>query len=212
MAARNPFTAEELRLVHALYPSAHKAAVLHALPGRSWNALSLIASRLGLRRSYAWPASAIAALREHYPTQGGPFVARLLGKPVHEVTKKASQLHVLRVRPVATPDMVAARKARRADSQRARIATKRATDFRPASQPKPVAEKPTPLLAVKRSGLTPNLNLQKEARRQKEEAPKRTVAITADEVRKLPYHHGGRMAYMLHGQAGWRQWQQQQPA
>lgn len=196
-------------VLRAHYATASREDLLAQLPGRTWGALCERGASLGISRMNAWRKEELALLRTHYAACGPAGLSAMLARTRQAIQRQAIKMGLKRV---WTP---------RQPRSRAFIGPRPPKPPKPERVAKPKAEskpkaikppKPARLLAVKRSAGTPILNAAKEARRQSEEKPRRAAAITADEVRKLPYHHGGRMAYMLNGVAGWQQWQQQQPS
>ena len=169
--------AEEATLA-ALYPSAPRADVLAALPGRTWHSVQIKACQLDIPRVLQWPPEAVAVLRAHYPAHGAAYVARLLGKDPEDITKKASNMHIGRAyAPKPAPRKPA-------------VLTYRA----------PVRPVPARILSAR----TPVLNA---AITRKRLAGRPVVAITAAEVSKLEYNHPGRMAYLKDGARGFASWQ-----
>lgn len=76
-----------------------------------------------------------------------------------------------------------------------RKAARAAAPAKQTTAPAPKAAK-----AIGRPPKTPNLAAQKAKRADKVGT---AVPVTAEEIRKLPYNHPGRLAYMLNGVRGW---------
>ena len=205
------YSSAETAWLRAHYATASQAEILAALPGRKWTSLQNYVCKIKAsgRQHFipklpvtAWTPANVALLLAHYPAGGSAEVAALTGLTPNAVRSEASRRKLRYVaaaapkRKLMLPKIKPPVRVPRVKINPAIVPLKR-----PDGQP---------LLAVKRSAGTPNLNVAKEARKRAEEAPRRAVAITADEVRKLPYTHAGRMAYMLNGVAGWQQWQQRQ--
>lgn len=201
------------------YAATARPDLLALLPGRSWGALQERATKLGLCRTNHWLPEHQAILHEHYALRGAAYVAALVGRRVDGVMKQARKLGLRRTwglrparragtGPTKAPKPTAPRKTTKRQVRPPVVQpdSKRNTAAGPPKKPDAA-----PLLAVKRSAGTPNLNLQKEARRKAEEAPKKAVSITAEAIRKLPANHPARHAYAMGGVAGWQQWKQQQP-
>ena len=178
----NAYTPAEDAWLLAHYATAPRETVLAAIPGRLWTAILQHAHKIGAARRSA-------------------FIPRMAVTSWHPANMALLRAHY----PTQGPAVVAALTgltpaAVRSQAHRCQVGYTGRPAPRPAPQP-----------AVKRSLATPNLNGQKAARKRREEAPQRAAVITADAIRKLPYNHPGRMAYLHNGTAGWQQWQQQQP-
>lgn len=205
MPVRTPFTPAQTAYVIAHYATATKAELLAMFPGRNWDAVTKLGSRLSTttttaRRAYAsrlWTAPMDAYLRAHYPSVGARAVATHLHVAEGQATARARHLRVARVRPAAAP------KAKPAPVPRKPYPTGR------ASRARPVVETPLP---VKLRPMLPNLNAAKEARKKSERRVTAAVGITAEQVRKLGPNDPARRAYTLGGVAGWQQWKAQQAA
>jgi hypothetical protein len=183
---RSHYTAAERATIEALYPTALRVDILTALPGRTWNAIGIMAAKMDVRRVPAWTEYHTAMLQEHYPLKGGQFVAELLGIEHYDVTRHAHRLQIKRTwAPKKAPV----------------VRVPRPVAVKPVKVCKPLPMKPAPMK-------TPNLNKQK-ALVAVRNAPK-PVAITAETVKRLPYSHPGRLAYMLNGAKGWQEWQRTQ--
>ena len=192
----NAYTSEEKAYLRKHYATSTRAELLAHFPARTWTQLQTVASRWKLptrmvpgRFRSTWTPERLALLCLHYPLTGSTGLPALTGLSAEAVRKEAARQGL---RAAYTPRVQAA----------------------PAPKaPRPPRVKPEgPLLAVRRSSLTPNLNVAKEARRRAEEAPKKSAGITADQIRKMPYSDPQRVAYTLGGVAGWQQWKKQQAA
>lgn len=215
MLRKPPYTPAERAALVALYSAAPKADILATLIGRSWNALQLQANAMGLTRPLSkWSAADLVVLATDYPANGAKYVAANIGKDEEEVRRKAWNLHISRL--PATAEQRAQRAALLLVTRRNRylknLAERPKQTVKLAPVVKPVVVKAAPLLSIKRSAKTPNLNLQKEADRRKREAAKVVVSITADAIRKLPANHPARHAYAMCGVLGWQQWNAKQAA
>lgn len=217
------YTPAENEWLRAHYATASREAILAAAPGHNWQAIQNQASKLGAsgRPKHqpacvtTWTPERVALLRAHYPTGGSAAVAALTGLSCNAIREHASRLRLSYVAGQARAEARqqahnAAKAARITRAARPAKVRQRAAP-KPAPTPKPKAPA-APVLAVKRSAGTPNLNVQKEARKQKELAPQKAAAVTAEQIRKLPANHPGRHAYSMGGVSGWQQWRQQQPA
>lgn len=220
------YSPAETAWLKAHYATATQVEIMEAVPGRSWTNIQNHASKQGAagREKFvpklavtSWTPAHVAVLLAHYPREGSAAVSALTGLTRVAVRAEASRRKLAYVslgkRPkpakVAKPKAV---KTAKPVKPRQLMAPK----VKPPVRVPKVKVNPSivplrrpdgqPLLAVKRSAGTPNLNLAKEARRRKEEAPVRAALITADEVKKLPYNHPGRMAYCLDGVRGWQRW------
>ena len=194
-----PYTPEQNAYLRSHYATATRAEIMTQFPGRYWRLIQNQAGRIGLtgelarqhakRPATAWTPPAPAYLRTNYPAYGPAPVAAFTGLTVAAVRSAAAREGVRRlILPKPTPAQ--------------KLAQRLAKKVAKAAVVKPAV----PLLSVQRSPLTPNLNVQKEGRRQSQEAPKRAAGITADAIRKLGYNDPQRMAYTLGGVAGWQQW------
>ncbi|GAC1372607.1 MAG: hypothetical protein NVS3B25_07190 [Hymenobacter sp.] len=210
------YTPAEDKALRRLYPRASHARVLAAVqPGRKWVNLANRAHKLGVKRTIhpiiarAWTADETATLLAHSRTiRPGKLVALLPGRTSSAIGRQAAKLGVAYVPGPPQPRS-------RAFIGPRELKPKKAPKPQVAKAPKPVVVKPPKPAApvrpapVKRSPGTPNLNVQKAVMEKKKKVE---VSITAEEVRKLPYHHEGRKAYMLHGRAGWENYQKQKLA
>ena len=153
----------------------------------------------------AVPGRRWSAIRHYAHKIGAPSRAAFRAHITAWTPANLALLHALY--PAQGPAAVAARTGLGVQAVRMQAAR---CQLRYTGAPAPAA----PLLAVKRSAATPQLNVQKEARRQKEEAPRRAAAITADEfrARRVPPYSSEWWAYINGGAAGWLAWHQQQSA
>ena len=193
MPKPTPYTAEEKQWLRRHYTTSQRADLLAHFPTRTWESLQALARKQhatgrqvpGRFRS-TWNAERLALLRLHYPRTGSAGLPALTGCTAEAVRKEACK-----------------------QGLRAPYMPRPATPAK-AYVPRPPRERPQappgPLLAVRRSAQTPNLNIAKEARRRAEEAPKNAAGITADQIRKMPYNDPQRVAYTLGGVSGWQQW------
>ena len=219
----------EIKCLRELYPKGTRDALEKALPNRTWGAILERGYILRLSRTTrAWLAADEDVMRQYYAAEGCQKLAARLGRTVDAVAHKAGDLKLRFVRVPAPrrsralvgprlPKPAKALKMKAPKAERVpRIKAEKLPSIKaekPVRAPKPVkSPKPAVALAVKRSPKTPNLNLQKEARKQKELAPKKAAPITADEIRRLPANHPARHAYAMGGVAGWQHWKAQQAA
>lgn len=201
---RVPFTAAQNEYLIAHYATASKAEVLAMFPGRSWANIMKRGSRIGsttntARRAYApklWTAPADAYLRAHYPTAGARAVADHLGLTHQQAGARARYLGVSRLKSAKAPVEAPAPVPRKPYAARA---------------PRVAAPSYAPLLAVKRSALTPVLNVVKEARKRREQ-PRSGLAEAIARHKTLAYGCKEHTAFLRDGLAGWQQWKAQQAA
>ncbi|HEX8656862.1 MAG TPA: hypothetical protein VF690_04980 [Hymenobacter sp.] len=188
------WTKAENKALARLYPTATRAKVKAALPGRSWNALGIQALALGLRRRRYWNTNRLKVLADYYPSKGAAYVAQLLDCQPMKVTKQASLQGIVRV-----------------------YAAKPAAVSKPPKVPNPVKAQPIPRAKPEPKVVEPvaqhqparlsNLIAQK-SRKKKKETEDAAVSVTADYIKKLPYAHPERMAYTNGGVRGWQELQQ----
>lgn len=145
-----------------------------------------------------WSERELAALREHYPTKGGPYLRTVLGRSQQAISDKASRLGIVYTGGVDKVELQAQRKAARAERRKMKEAARREK----LAHRQPVGRPRKPVVAVvvapvKRSPATPNLNARAEARRKAErtQQAKPKPYVTADQLRKLPAAHPARLAY-----------------
>lgn len=211
---RQYYSPAEHATLAAFYPSATRAEVLAALPGRSWHGITMVASANKIRRNTIWSAAEVALLLAEYPLHGAVAVGKMLGKTQLAVIRKAYNLGLKREH--ASPELRKALKSARAILRYNRLAAERPP--RPArvrrpppvKAPRLVVVKAKPVLLAKPRPMLPNLNAAKQTRKRTEKAATAAVEITAEQIRRLDYSHPGRIAYMLNGVAGWQQWQSEQ--
>ena len=190
------WTAAETDALRRLYPTAGRAQLQAALPGRSWNATGLQAAGLGLQRRRYWNAPRLAVLAQHYPARGAAYVAQRLGCPAAKVTKQASlrgigRVHALQA--IFIPKPLNAVKL----------------PLRPKSPPppKPVAE---PVAQHQPARLT-NLIAQKALQKKKRTAGA-ARAVSVAYIKSLPYQHPEAHHYRMGGEPAVLQYRAQQRA
>ena len=86
------WTSAEDILLAEIYPNGSRATLLAALPGRTERAVRARAQGQGLHRASTWLAADTALIRAQYPVVGAIATARLLGRGVQAVHKKACAL------------------------------------------------------------------------------------------------------------------------
>lgn len=200
MKTKKPnWSAEELATLAQLFPAAPEAEILAALPGRYWSAIVSKASNTKVLRNTIWPDESIKFLVDNYKSMGAVGVGDFLGKPPHTVQRKAAALGVRRAY------------ATNPAERKLEVARERAARTR-------LLKPGTKLKATGRPAATPIINAIKAERRKAERAAKLAAkedaknnkSITADAIRKMPYNHPERLAYMANGVAGWRAYQKTQ--
>jgi len=215
MGGRVRYTEQERELIRALYPTASVPALLAALPGRTLKALGKEAQDMGLaRRAIVWQPASIDYLRANYAAIGPAGVAQALGLLPRQVKAKACLLKITcrkpaapklatvkKVKPAAPPTPVKAPKGKLTPPP----ALPKALTALPEHDPRPKSKntlKPLHIVgaATKADPRTPVLNASKAIRQRGEKAAK-AESIT-EQVKKLPYGHPARMAYMLNAKHG----------
>jgi hypothetical protein len=207
------WTEEEEAILLKCFPTTQKPALLALLPGRTWAAISSQAVRCNLRRvewhRHAWSAEHLALLREHFPTKGGAYVSRLVGRPPGNVSKAAVRYGVKREWPAPAPRVrtrpTKAAKPKVAKVKAVKVKAKpkpiKVAAPKPAKAPKVLAPKPLPMPGVQSNVRTPNLNaLKNERQRERREAEKKTDWLAG--MRNLPAAHPARMAYTIAARHG----------
>lgn len=196
--------------LRANYVTATREQLLAALPSRTWDGIQNQARRMNCNgrpcnrpphNVSSWSPANIALLRKHYPTSGAPKIVELTGLSAGAVRCAAARFGICYVAQGPKP---------RPDRPARRVATEKPAKVvapRPAAPVKPVAAKPVPLLAVKRSAGTPNLNLQKESRKRAEKAgQKKGLAEAIAHHKTLRYGQPEHTAFLCGGLRGWQQW------
>lgn len=190
----NPaYSDKECATVRKFWPSATRAELLAALPGRTWNSIQHQARRLYVRRlsrihqgpyKSAWSPEHLELLRAHYPKEGSGYVADLVGRGTGAVTMMAKKLGIRRQWAGPMPRVAKPRPVRAVAVKVAKTPASKASKSALAKQqPEPVAIQP-----VKRSPVTPVLNARAEARRraEKEQQTKPKPFVTVDQLKAAP--------------------------
>lgn len=203
-----PYTIEQKEYLRAHYATATREEIMAQFPGRYWKLIQNQAGRIGLtgalarqhakRPATAWTPTALAYLRTNYPTLGPVPVASFTGLTMAAVRSAAAREGIRRlILPKPAPAQKRAKKVAQQEVQQVAKAA--------------VVKFAGPLLAVKRSSLTPALNIQKEARKRRDQ-PKNSLAEAIARHKTLRYGQPEHTAFLRDGLAGWQQWQRQQAA
>lgn len=186
------WSAAENAALTRLYPTAYRAQVEAALPGRSWNAMGLRAAELNLKRRRYWNEARLAVLTAHYPTQGAAYVAQLLDCPVAKVTKQASLRGIVRqsaTKPIPTP--------------------KRPRAVKPTPAPKPSPKPaPEPVAQHQPARLNNLINQKAQLKKKKTAGAEREVSVAY--IKTLPIQHPERLQYSLGGERAVLEYRAQQ--
>jgi hypothetical protein len=187
------YSAHEQAILNQHYNVASRETLLALLPGRTWKALNMQACRMKINerpfsvRYPRWSAASEQLMRELYPTNGGKFMAKLLGRTLKTIFQKAQRM---KLRFTGTPK-----------PPKPPRPPKAVKPPKPAPAPKP--PKPEPLPKMKAAPPTlANHTKQKALKALGEKAQKSKVRYTSDDMRKLPYGDPVRQAHMQNGSAG----------